>query len=92
MDGNVELNNFDPYENTNKSYEYIEKEFDFSFLDDIKEITGYLVIHNTRLRTLRFKSLQLIRGQNLIHATSFFVDNNSNLEHLDLTNLRGDDF
>jgi hypothetical protein len=92
VDGNVELNNFDPYENTNKSYEYIEKEFDFSFLDDIKEITGYLVIHNTRLRTLRFKSLQLIRGKNLIHATSIFVDNNSNLEHLDLTNLRGDDF
>jgi hypothetical protein len=47
---------------SNKTDENIEKDYDFSFLNDIKEITGYLLIHNTRLKTLRFKSLQIIRG------------------------------
>ena len=83
MEGNVEINNFNPNEPI--------EQYDFSFLDDIKEITGYLLIHNTRLKSIRFKSLQLIRGKNLItdNKISLFIDNNAQLEHLDLSNLKG---
>lgn len=91
VEGNVEINNFNPYANwANKTDDDIDKDFDFSFLDDIKEITGYLVIHNNRFRTLRFKSLQIIRGKNAItNNFSLFVDNNRRLKQLDLTNLTG---
>lgn len=92
VDGNVEINNFNPYSDviSNKTDENIEKDYDFSFLNDIKEITGYLLIHNTRLKTLRFKSLQIIRGKSLIlNQISLFIDSNNRLKTLDLTNLKG---
>ncbi len=92
VDGNVEINNFNPYSDviSNKTDENIEKDYDFSFLNDIKEITGYLLIHNTRLKTLRFKSLQIIRGKSLIlKQISLFIDSNNRLKTLDLTNLKG---
>ena len=95
MDGNVEINNFNPYSNgiSNKTDENIEQDYDFSFLDDIKEITGYLLIHNTRLKSLRFKSLQIIRGKNLIlNQISLMIDGNNRLKTLDLTNLKGSFF
>lgn len=83
VEGNVEINNFNPNEPI--------EQYDFSFLDDIKEITGYLLIHNTRLKSIRFKSLELIRGKNLItdNKISLFIDNNAQLEHLDLSYLKG---
>lgn len=104
VDGNLEIVNFDPYSSSedyddSENMEYQKKEsqedkeldrrYDFSFLDNIKEITGYLLIHKTRLRNLTFKSLQLVRGKNLISDKySVFIETNYRLEKLDLTNLR----
>lgn len=75
---------------SDSEYDRLDAEYDFSFLDNIREITGYLLIHNTRARTLRFKSLEIVRGKNLIKDKySVFIDSNTRLETLDLTNLKG---
>lgn len=90
VDGNVEINSFAPYDNGINS-EYSIQSYDFSFLDNIKEITGYLLIHgNKHLKSLKFKSLQLIRGKSLLFdKISLYVENNMYLESLDLRNLKG---
>jgi hypothetical protein len=111
VDGNVEINNFDPFNEddadidygriseggeeedqilvSDPEYDRLDAEYDFSFLDNIREITGYLLIHNTRARTLRFKSLEIVRGKNLIKDKySVFIDSNTRLETLDLANLK----
>lgn len=81
VDGNLEISNFNPESNQNSIY-------DFSFLDSIREITGYLIIFNTNLKRLRLKNLQIIRGNNLFLSNySIFIASNENLELLDLTNL-----
>ena len=68
----------------------MDKEYDFSFLDDIKEITGYLLVHNTKIKNLRFKNLEIIRGENIVlDKFSVYIDANTRLEQLDLTNLKG---
>lgn len=75
---------------SDSEYDRLDAEYDFSFLDNIREITGYLLIHNTRARTLRFKSLEIVRGKNLIKDKySVFIDSNTRLETLDLSNLKG---
>lgn len=96
VDGNVEINMFDTYSEDDVLSEYALKtnytfEYDFSFLDDIREITGYLLIHgNINLKTLRFKNLSLIRGKSLLYNSTFslYIENNVMLETLDLGNLR----
>ncbi len=96
VDGNLEINNFHPFYNESVDQDYetdddlrLDAEFDFSFLDSIKEITGYLLVHNTRIKNLRFKNLQLIRGKNLISDKhSIYIDSNVRLENLDLSNLK----
>ena len=72
-------------------YDYrLDRDYDFSFLDSIREITGYLLIHNTRIKNLRFKNLQLIRGKNLISDKhSVYIDSNVRLQNLDLSTLKG---
>lgn len=89
VDGNVEINSFAPYDGKNS--EYGIQSYDFSFLDNIKEITGYLLIHgNKHLKTLKFKNLQLIRGKSLLfNKISLYIENNMFLESLDLKNLKG---
>lgn len=62
--------------------------YDFSFLDSIREITGYLIIFNTNIKSIRLKNLQIIRGKTLFSSNySVFIASNDNLERLDLTNL-----
>jgi len=68
----------------------IDETYDFSFLDDIKEITGYLIITGTRIKSLRLKSLEIIRGKQLFRDKySVYIESNIRLEKLDLTKLKG---
>lgn len=106
MDGNVEITNFNPFneksndagsvdvtmsnEDGSLDYDSLDSEFDFSFFDNIREITGYLLIHNTKIKNIRFKSLEIVRGKNKVRDRySVFVDLNSRLERLDLSKLKG---
>jgi hypothetical protein len=100
VDGNIEITNFDPnHDNENEGtineYALSEKKntkYDFSFLDNIQEITGYLLIHNTYIESLKFKSLRVIRGWNLFfNKYSIYVEDNHLLETLNLTLLQGED-
>lgn len=68
----------------------MDKQYDFSFLDNIKEISGYLLIHNTWIKTIKLKSLEIVRGRNLFSKKySIFIESNERLELLDLTRLKG---
>jgi hypothetical protein len=68
----------------------IDETYDFSFLDNIKEITGYLIITGTRIKSLRLKNLEIIRGKQLFRDKySVYIESNIRLEKLDLTKLRG---
>lgn len=101
VDGNLEITNFNPYfdpikedDPSGDSYlkedALIDAKYNFSFLDDIEEITGYLLIHNTRIRNLKLKNLKIIRGKNLIQDKfSVFIGSNVRLERLDFLQLRG---
>ena len=99
LDGNLEINNFDPYNSNTLSREKLETDsqdktidetYDFSFLDDIKEITGYLIITGTRIKSLRLKNLEIIRGKQLFRDKySVYIESNIRLEKLDLTKLKG---
>ncbi|RNA35666.1 Epidermal growth factor receptor, partial [Brachionus plicatilis] len=81
VDGNLEIKNFKPESEDVSVY-------DFSFLDSIREITGYLIIFNNNLKSLSLKSLQIIRGKTLFSSNySIFIASNENLERLDLKNL-----
>ena len=102
LEGNLEINGFDPFNPNLNSREVPSLEninytspddiYDFSFLDDIREITGYVVIFNTNIKTLRLKSLEIIRGRNKLGGNSLYVQSNMRLEKLDLVNLKGDYF
>ncbi|CAF0744980.1 unnamed protein product [Brachionus calyciflorus] len=84
VDGNLEITNFRP----ENKYEKLDYDYDFSFLDNIREITGYLLVFNTHLKTLKLKNLQIIRGKTLYSSNySIFIGSNEKLERLDLTNL-----
>ena len=99
LEGNLEINNFDPYNSNTFSREKLESDshdqslddtYDFSFLDEIKEITGYLIISGTRIKSLRLKSLEIIRGKNLFRDKySVYIESNVRLETLDLVKLKG---
>ncbi len=93
----MEINSFDPSSSDNdRERELVfgnntTEEYDFSFLDNIREITGYLLIHNNiNLKKLAFKNLRLIRGKSglLSGRFSLYVENNVMLEALDLVHLK----
>jgi hypothetical protein len=100
VDGNLELANFHPfYDFSNQKQmfddehheedEKIDKNYDFSFLDSIREISGYLLIHATRVKNLTFKNLILVRGRSLVaNQFSIYIHANIRLERLNLSNLR----
>jgi len=100
VDGNLEIVNFHPYydvTNQNRMFddeyheddEKMDKNFDFSFLDSIREISGYLLIHGNRIKNLTFKNLILVRGRMLVQDQfSIYVHSNWRLERLNLSNLR----
>jgi hypothetical protein len=96
LEGNLEINNFNPYNSNSKELidyqntdQTLDKTYDFSFLDEIKEITGYLIVSNTRIKNLRLKSLEIIRGRNLFGDFSVYISANVRLERLELLNLKG---
>ena len=62
IDGNVEITHIDA--DNSKSHEVNDK-YDFSFLRDIEEIKGYLLIFHVQVGHLPFDNLKIIRGQTL---------------------------
>lgn len=81
LEGNLRLTNFQV---SNPDY------YDFSFLDNLTEITGYIYIHNTNIKNLRLKNLRLIRGQILFAKLhSVYISNNDYLETIDMPSLTG---
>ena len=81
MDGNLEITNFKP--NDNKIY-------DFSFLENITEITGYIIIFNSDIYNLPLKNLKIVRGWDLFRGHSIYIDNNRFLKYLNFQNLKGE--
>jgi hypothetical protein len=68
----------------------LDTKYNFSFLDNIREITGYLLIHNNQMKSFKLKSLQIVRGKNkFLDRHTVYIDGNNNLESLDLSNLKG---
>ena len=62
MDGNVEITHIDFPD----SERYLaETKYDFSFLSQIEEIKGYLLIFHVQVGYLPFDNLKIIRGQKL---------------------------
>ena len=61
VDGNVEISHID----TDGSDTALSEKYDFSFLKQIEEIKGYLLIYQVEVNYLPFDSLKIIRGQTL---------------------------
>ena len=62
VDGNVEITHIDV--DAGQSH-VSDQKYDFSFLRDIEEIKGYLLIFHVQVGTLPFDNLKIIRGQTL---------------------------
>ena len=62
MDGNVEITHIDFPDSERLS---AENKYDFSFLSQIEEIKGYLLIFHVHVGYLPFDNLKIIRGQTL---------------------------
>ncbi len=84
LDGNLEITNFKPEKNNNT------KNYDFSFLKNITEITGYIIIFNSDIEYLPLENLKIVRGWELYSQThAIYIDNNRYLKYLNLQNLKG---
>ncbi|KAI4892904.1 hypothetical protein NFI96_021483 [Prochilodus magdalenae] len=71
---------------------HMERDFDFSFLGRIREVTGYVLIATNQFSQLPLGQLQVIRGSNLyenVWALSVFLnyEGQHGLENLGLTHL-----
>ncbi len=87
---NLSLDDFSSNDESHPNDLDLDSKYDFSFLDEIREITGYLLIHGNRIKSLRFKSLKLIRGKTLFNGKfSVYIDSNVRLERLEMSSLRG---
>lgn len=81
LEGNLKLMNFYPDD---------DGVYDFSFLQNIAEITGYLVIESTNLKSFTLKNLRIIRGHTLFTGNhSFYISKNNYLESISFPNLQG---
>jgi hypothetical protein len=78
----LEISNFQPFDNETLAY-------DFSFLENITEITGYILVFNSKLKYLPLKNLRIIRGWGLYRGRSIYIENNKYLNYLDFQNLKG---
>jgi hypothetical protein len=84
LDGNLEITNFKPEKNNTT------KNYDFSFLKNITEITGYIIIFNSDIENLPLENLKIVRGWELYSQThAIYIDNNRYLSYLNLKNLKG---
>ena len=84
VDGNLEITN-------------LEGDYDLSFLKDIEEVTGYVLIVNIFSNYLNLTSLRIIRGETLYKNSSLYVALNHNpyndsqgLLELQFTSLTGE--
>lgn len=62
-----------------------------NFLDNIKEVTGYVFIHRVHVKNLKFPKLQIIRGtslQNITGTSHSLAVTQTTLETLELPSLR----
>jgi hypothetical protein len=84
LDGNLEISNFRIQGNKTIA------DHDFSFLQNITEITGYLLVFNSDIESLPLTNLKIIRGWKLFNGQqSVYIDSNKYLNSLDLANLKG---
>ena len=90
VDGNVEINALDEEDN-----------YDLSFLENIREITGYLLINMVHADVIPLTSLRIIRGRELFSYSgqdhSIYIARNYKhgkigvgLESLPMTSLHGE--
>ncbi len=71
-----------------------DEKVDLSFLQHIREVTGYVLISHVNVRTLVLPSLQIIRGRTLfklnVEKEDFaLIVTLSKMENLELPALRG---
>ncbi|KAL5288844.1 ERBB2.2 family protein [Megaselia abdita] len=69
----------------------VDENADLSFLDNIKEVTGYVLIHQVRVKNFKFPKLQIIRGtslQNVTGTSHSLLVTHTTLETLELPSLR----
>lgn len=78
-------------------------DYDMSFLEDIQEVTGYVLLIGNHFSYVNLKNLRIIRGRSLFFSSkensigySFFIANNYKensttvgLKELQLTSLHG---
>ncbi|XP_033097658.1 receptor tyrosine-protein kinase erbB-4-like isoform X2 [Anneissia japonica] len=57
---------------------------DFSFLKDIREVTGYVLISLSHLRYGMMPNLRVIRGTKLLDGNALFISHNYNQENKDI--------
>jgi len=73
---------------------FSSKQYDFSFLENIRVVHGYVLIYGNLVDRVPLKSLRVIRGR-MLHQNrannnySLFVHGNSNLRQLWLDSLTG---
>ncbi len=81
LDGNLELTHFKKKPG---------RTYDFSFLQNITEITGYIIVFNSDIDSLPLSNLRIVRGWKVYNSKfSVYIDSNDNLEYLDFQNLKG---
>lgn len=80
VDGNLEL-------------VFIQNNYDLSFLKDIREVTGYVLIVSVMSEFLSLTNLRIIRGQTLYNYNgmdySLFVASSQGLKELQFVSLHG---
>ncbi|XP_070569491.1 epidermal growth factor receptor-like isoform X4 [Ptychodera flava] len=83
VDGNLEITNIE------------DPTLDLSYLEDIREVSGYVLIGLNNVDTVPLKNLRVIRGATLYEGNAFFVVLNYNkqrqgvgLKELQLTSLK----
>lgn len=72
VDGNLEITGLDSEEFYN---------VDLSFLNSIREVTGYVLIANVYVQNVTLENLTIIRGDTLFHIEETISSNGSNQVH-----------
>jgi len=82
------------YVEGNLELTWLQEEFDLSFLEHIREVTGYVLISHVDVRRIVLPNLQVIRGRTLfrlnVHDDDFaLMVTLSKMHNLELPSLRG---
>ncbi|VDD95050.1 unnamed protein product [Enterobius vermicularis] len=84
--GNVVIAHLQQKAIGNQTMEEMEKKLDF--LNHIEQITGSLIIFATHLKSISFKRLKIIWGDELHDGMAMLIEGNEELRHLKLPSLR----